>query len=118
MEEEEIYKAAADSWGIPLQRIMVAEECCELALSVLRFFRGRTTELDIVEEMVDAQLMINQMRSVLGMEDEWADFYAYKLSRIEERLREEESKVPSRHVDPKLKNHLTETERSVPEGRG
>jgi len=90
MEEQEIYKQAAESWGIPLQRLMVIEECAELIHNIAKYFRGRCDDVDIMHEMVDVQLMINQMRAVIGREDEWNEYFAYKLDRVERRLKGEE----------------------------
>ena len=90
MEEKEIYEKAAESWGVTLQRIMVIEECAELINNIAKFFRGRCDDTDIIHEMVDVQLMINQMRAILGREKEWDDYFAYKLGRVEKRLKGEE----------------------------
>ena len=90
MEEQEIYKQAAESWGIPLQRLMVIEECAELINNICKFFRGRCDDIDIIHEMVDVQLMINQMRAILNRDDEWNEYFAYKLGRVEKRLKGEE----------------------------
>lgn len=86
MNEKEIYKQAVKSWGVEAQRLMVIEECAELINNITKFFRGRCTEIDILHEMVDVQLMLNQMREIIGRDDEWDEYFAYKLNRIEKRL--------------------------------
>jgi len=91
MNEQEIYKQAVTAWGSAAQRLMVIEECSELINNICKFFRGRVTDEDVLHEMVDVQLMINEMRTLIDNEEEWNKYYAFKLTRLERRLQGEEN---------------------------
>ena len=86
MTKEEIYKAAIDRWGCPAQVDMLVEECAELIVSVNKY--RRSGDLSICEEMADVEIMLEQIRVILGVElsshiDEWK---TNKLIRLEKRL--------------------------------
>ena len=83
MNETEIYKSAVDLWGEAFQRLMVIEECAELISSLCKQFRGRADDSKVLEEAVDVQLMINQLRYMLNDSDEWNKQMRYKLDRLE-----------------------------------
>jgi GH35 family endo-1,4-beta-xylanase len=87
MEEEKIYQSAVTLWGQMFQRLMVIEECAELISALCKEFRGRIDDNDVVEEAVDVQLMVNQLRFMLNREEEWAKQMKLKLDRLEERIK-------------------------------
>lgn len=63
----ELYKDCVDFWGIERQVRMMQEECAELILAGSHYLRGRKTgEEEIIEELADAQLMINQIKQYVG----------------------------------------------------
>lgn len=88
MEELEVYQKAVKAWGKAAQRLMVIEECAELINALCKYFRGRVTDDELISEMVDVQLMLNQLRFMVDDESKWQRTFAYKLSRLEERLKE------------------------------
>jgi len=83
MNETEIYKSAVDLWGEALQHLMLIEECAELISSLCKQFRGRVDSSKVIEEAVDVQLMINQLKYMLNDNDEWNKQMRYKLDRLE-----------------------------------
>jgi len=86
MKESELYQKAIDQWGEPLQKIMVIEECAELIKAISKWFRGQASDDDLIQEMVDVQLMINQLRVIINDESKWDRWWAYKVERLKERL--------------------------------
>ena len=61
-----IYKEALEAWGMEAQLGMVQEECAELIKVINKSFRGRASTEELIEECVDVELMINQMRDYLN----------------------------------------------------
>lgn len=89
MKDEELrqlYKDCVDFWGIERQIRMMQEECAELIIAGSHFLRRRKTGLDeLVEELADAQLMVNQIKTFIGedvvnaMIDKKSDYIKAKL---------------------------------------
>lgn len=90
MKETELYKATIELWGGTFQRLMVIEECAELISSLCKQFRGRVDSSKVLEEAVDVQLMINQLRFILNDNEAWNKQMRYKLDRLESRVKGEE----------------------------
>lgn len=90
-----IYERAIEKWGSSFQLKMVAEECAELIKSVLKFDRktnGSNID-DIVEEIVDVEIMIGQLKIILSKYDtnlEWLlkENKKSKLERLDRMLNE------------------------------
>jgi hypothetical protein len=69
-ELDQLYKDCVDFWGIERQIRMMQEECAELVIAGSHYLRGRKTGLeDLIEELADAQLMINQIKTFVGKEN-------------------------------------------------
>ena len=67
---EKLYKDCVEFWGIERQVRMLQEECAELILAGSHYLRGRETGLaNLIEELADAQLMINQIKKFVGEEN-------------------------------------------------
>ena len=90
MNEMELYKATIELWGKEFQRLMVIEECAELISSLCKQFRGRVDSSQVLEEAVDVQLMINQLRFMLNDNVAWNEQMKWKLNRLESRVKGEE----------------------------
>ena len=91
MNETEIYKTTIELWGEAFQKLMVIEECAELISAICKQFRNRIDDSKVLEEAVDVQLMINQLRFVLNDNDKWNEQMKYKLDRLESRIKGEEN---------------------------
>ena len=59
-----IYEQALKAWGATAQLGMVQEECAELIKAINKYWRGKACKADVIEECVDVELMINQMREL------------------------------------------------------
>ena len=67
-EKEKIYKKAIDKWGIPLQIIMLIEECAELQKEMTKMLRKGITKkemnekvVEVAEEVADVEIMLGQL---------------------------------------------------------
>ena len=88
MKKKDIYAEAIKKWSIKIQLEMLAEESLELALAVRHFQRGRINSLDcLVEEMVDVEIMLEQIKSQTCGNLSGNSFYAIKRKKLK-RLRE------------------------------
>ncbi len=81
---KDLYKKALDVWGEDAQIGMVIEECGELLSAINKLERGRVTEEDFMEEVVDVYIMMNQMREL--NKDLFDKIYKYKINRIRNKL--------------------------------
>ena len=88
MREQELYAKAVKLWGEHAQEMMVIEECSELIKALCKIFRAESTDDDLIEEMVDVQITLNQLRFIANNESRWKYWWDYKLSRLEDMLAE------------------------------
>lgn len=88
--EQEIYKATVELWSGYFQRLMVIEECAELINSLCKQFRGRVNSSEVLEEAIDVQIIINQLRFMLNDNDKWNEQMKFKLDRLKSRVKGEE----------------------------
>ena len=84
----EILQSAINKWGADAQMGVLVEECAELIQAVSKIKRGEGARDDwdnFAEELADVQIMIDQMRLIVGpgTVDDWEE---HKLSRLERRL--------------------------------
>lgn len=86
-----IYEQAVAEWGIEAQIDMLKEECAEVILSICHMRRGRCGTRAMIEEMVDVEIMLEQMRTVFPL-DVWAEIKEKKLLRLAETLKKSEAK--------------------------
>ena len=52
-ERKELYKRALTDWGVRPQVMMVMEETGEMLNALAKYDRGRSTEKEVVTELVD-----------------------------------------------------------------
>jgi len=88
MTRGEILQSAINKWGADAQMGVLIEECAELIQAVSKIKRGEGARDDwdnFAEELADVQIMIDQMRLIVGpgTVDNWEE---RKLSRLERRL--------------------------------
>ena len=86
MKKDEIYSEAVDLWGPDIQIDICIEECAELIKALCKFKRyGMDINYnsdEVIEEIVDVQIMINQMKFAFGE----ARYYELKGDKIMELL--------------------------------
>ena len=85
-DEVEIMQAALDKWGVNAQVGQTVEECAELIVALQKYV-NRTPQLGMVEnildEIADVEMVLAQMRLVLGIGD---DMLRERISRKFEKL--------------------------------
>ncbi len=79
-----LYEIALIKWGIDSQLGMLQEECAELIKVINKRWRGKASKTELIEECVDVELMINQMREYFKDDMSiWENIKAEKLARLE-----------------------------------
>ena len=94
-EFKEILQKAIDTYGKDAQQDMCIEEMSELTKAICKIKRNRyniTNKLkeDLYEEIADVYIMLEQLEMIFDCEPEVRDLMAYKIRRLEGRLREDE----------------------------
>lgn len=96
MKEEELdqlYTDCVEFWGAERQLRMLQEECAEVILEVSHYLRpDRTNLAKLIEEIADAQLMINQMKALFG-EEKVKEMMDIKSDYIKKKLEEEKGEA-------------------------
>lgn len=87
MNEQEIYQKALQKWGSELQIIMMIEEMSELTKEMTKWFRGKYDVNHIIEEIVDVEIMLNQMKLLVKEYPAYERIRKEKLARLEEMLK-------------------------------
>lgn len=81
-------KAIADYYGLENQLNQTTEECGELIVAINKFKRYGDVE-HLIEEMVDVEIMLDQLKYFLKCEDSIHDIKEYKINRQLKRIDEE-----------------------------
>ena len=92
--EVKIMQTALDQWGVNAQVGQTVEECAELIVA-LQKYTNRTPQPKMVEnildEIADVEMMLAQMRLVLGISDDaLRKRIDYKFERLGEYLSKDE----------------------------
>ncbi len=85
--ETELYKAALVEWGIDSQLDMVIEECAELINAIQKWRRHRVESKAVLEEGVDVELCLEQLKLMLDAPTLWENTRKDKLERLRKLLR-------------------------------
>ena len=91
MENEQLYRAALNTWGAEAQTKMVFEEIGEFMDALCKYTRGRVPAGHVAEEIADVQIMLEQMTVLFEVESRVQEYREYKLARLAERLQKAES---------------------------
>lgn len=82
-----IYERALRAWGIDAQLGMVIEECAELIKVINKHWRKKATKEELIEECVDVELMITQMKEYFkDDQNTWDMIKMQKIERLNELL--------------------------------
>ena len=83
MKKKEIYKLAEKKWGKTFQMVMLAEECSELAHSILQAIRGKGM-VNVADEIADVIIMIEQQYEMFeGLKNLVKFRKKFKLKKLE-----------------------------------
>jgi hypothetical protein len=82
-----LYKKAIKKWGNNAQIIMFFEELAELQKEIANSYRNRTNKEILAGEIVDAFIMLEQMKIVFRIPSKKIkELMTYKLNRLAQRL--------------------------------
>ena len=84
-ERIELYKRAINAWGTEPQIKMVMEETGEMLSALAKHGRNRSTNEEVITELVDVWILMEQKAVNFGYE-EFEKEKEYKLQRLKERL--------------------------------
>lgn len=84
---KELSEKAVEKWGLERQTNMVIEEVGEFLQAWNKIKRGKITNREYVEEMVDCYIMFSQMRHLYG--DLFEEIYRNKCDRIMRKVNRE-----------------------------
>jgi NTP pyrophosphatase (non-canonical NTP hydrolase) len=90
--EVKIMQTALDQWGVNAQVGQTVEECAELIVALQKYvIRKKATAEDILDEIADVEMMLAQMRLVLGIDDDTLrKRIEYKFERLDQYLSRDE----------------------------
>ncbi len=84
-EDRKLYLLAALKWGELAQLDVAIEECAELMVKMSHVKRGRAHIMQIAEEVADVEIMMEQLRVMVGP-NKVQQFRATKLARLAKRV--------------------------------
>lgn len=68
---QEVYRQARDVFGAQAQLVLALEELSEAQKEICKFLRGKGDLDHLTEEIADAQIMLEQVQMLCGI-DPWA----------------------------------------------
>ena len=86
----EICKTIANHYGREHQVLIAIEEMSELTKELCKYFRRFDRKKEIVEEVADAQIMLEQLIELFGIEGDVDKMVDYKLNRQIRRMEQEQ----------------------------
>lgn len=84
--QQQLMTLAVYKWGKSSQLDMVIEECAELIDAIQKLRRNRVSREKLVEEGVDVELCLEQLKLMLDMPERWEEMRTLKLERLERLL--------------------------------
>ena len=87
MTEQELMQVAIYKWGISSQLDMAVEECAELIKAIQKYRRNSEYQ-PIVEESVDVELMLEQLKIIFPAPELRANIRTEKLARLKKLVEE------------------------------
>jgi phosphoribosyl-ATP pyrophosphohydrolase len=88
MTEQEIYKEIVKKNGRNKQLIKAQEESAEFIQAISKYLFNEDTSLieKVIEEAVDAEIMINQVKAIFPYKEIWDKHKKAKLDRVSKLL--------------------------------
>ncbi len=84
--DTELMQLALEKWGTESQLDMVIEECAELIDAIQKWRRHRIDSLKVLEEAVDVELCLGQLKLMLDSPQLFQNIRKEKLERLEKLL--------------------------------
>ncbi len=83
MDSTNLYKKAQDTWGKNAQLLQVVEEMSELSVELIKHVnRQKSNLVEIAEEAADVEIMLEQLKYCLGIEEDIARSKKQKLQKL------------------------------------
>lgn len=86
----EFCKSIANHYGRESQVLIAIEEMSELTKELCKYYRRYDRKKEIIEEVADAQIMLEQLIELFGISDEVDRMVDYKLNRQIRRMEQEQ----------------------------
>ena len=83
-------KSIANQYGRESQVLIAIEEMSELTKELCKYYRRYDRKKEIIEEVADAQIMLEQLIELFGISDEVDRMVDYKLNRQIRRMEQEQ----------------------------
>lgn len=83
-------KSIANHYGRESQVLIAIEEMSELTKELCKYYRRYDRKKEIIEEVADAQIMLEQVIELFGISDEVDMMVDYKLNRQIRRMEQEQ----------------------------
>ncbi len=81
--DKELMQQALKEWGSDSQLDMVIEECAELIDAIQKWRRHRIDSIKVLEETVDVELCVEQLKIILDAPTLFNKIRKEKLERLE-----------------------------------
>lgn len=83
IQRQEIYGVAAEKWGVKPQMVAAIEELAELIVELAKQFNGkRESYSELIDELADAEIMIEQQKQNFNVENKTIERKDYKIRRL------------------------------------
>lgn len=85
LSKEEVGKKAIEKWGLEKQLDMAVEECSELIKCIVKYRRydhNKVWELKLIDELVDVEIMLTQLKLILMNDKQYEEQMQSKLERL------------------------------------
>lgn len=69
MDRQEVYRQARDVFGAQAQLVVALEELSEAQKEICKFLRGKGDPDHLTEEIADAQIMLEQVQMLCGIDE-------------------------------------------------
>jgi len=84
--DTELMQLVLEKWGTESQMDMVIEECAELIDAIQKWRRRRVDSVKVLEEAVDVELCLGQLKLMLDSPQLFQNIRKDKLERLEKLL--------------------------------
>jgi NTP pyrophosphatase (non-canonical NTP hydrolase) len=84
--DTELMQLVLEKWGTESQMDMVIEECAELIDAIQKWRRRRVDSVKVLEEAVDVELCLGQLKLMLDSPQLFQNIRKEKLERLEKLL--------------------------------
>lgn len=85
-ERKAVYDAALGKWGQKMQATVAIEEMSEVIKEITKMLRGELDREHMAEEIADATIMLEQVCSMLNINDSVESWMDYKVAALKRKV--------------------------------